>query len=160
MMITRYDWNETARCLARQVGSGQFVSGWGVVRLRLVDDSTTPPRFLDDGPLVVAVFGSDNFYTEPRARAVVQQVRRRLPDAGATEMGFAVHTHGASWVLLAGTDASRYRTVMGKTLQKLLLEAFLDDVIWSAWRSVYGEAGAAEQFLQTAGKDQSSGCSS
>ncbi len=153
MMTTRYDWNETARCLARQVGSGQFVSGWGVVRLRLVDDSTYPPRFLDDGPLVVAVFGSDNFYTDAKAREVVQQVRRRLPEAGAAEMGFAVNADGSSWVLLAGADGGRYRTAAGKSLQKLLLEGFLDDVVWSAWRSVYGTVGAVEQFLQTAGKE-------
>jgi hypothetical protein len=153
MMTTRYDWNETARCLARQVGSGQFVSGWGVVRLRLVDDSTSPPRFLDDGPLVVAVFGSDRFHTDPRARAVIEQVRRRLPEAGAAEMGFAVNHDGASWVLLAGTESSLYQTVMGRTFQKLLLEGFLDDAVWSAWRSVYGTVEAVEQFLQTAGKE-------
>jgi hypothetical protein len=152
--MTRYDWNETARCLARQVGSGQFVSGWGVVRLRLVDDSTDPPRFLEDGPLVMAVFGNDSYHTDAKARAVVERVRRRLPDAGAEEMGFAVNADGSSWVLLAGTDGGRYRTAMGKALQKLLLEAFLDDVVWAAWRDIHGAAlGAAEQLLQEAGKD-------
>jgi hypothetical protein len=151
--MTRYDWNDTARSLARQVGSGQFVSGWGVVRLRLVDDSTYPPHFLDDGPLVVAVFGNDTYYTDAKAREVVERVRRRLPDAGAEEMGFAVNPDGSSWVLLAGTDGGRYRTAMGKALQKLLLEAFLDDVVWAAWRDIYGAAlGAAEQLLQGAGK--------
>ena len=152
--MTRYDWNETARCLARQVGSGQFVSGWGVVRLRLVDDSTVPPRFLEDGPLVVAVFGNDSYYSDPKAREIIERVRQRLPDAGAEEMGFAVNNNGSSWVLLAGTDGGRYQTQMGKALQKLLLEAFLDDVVWMAWRDVYGAAlGVAEQLLQEAGKD-------
>jgi hypothetical protein len=151
-MISRYDWNETARSLARQVGSGQFVSGWGVVRLRLVDDSTTPPRFLDDGPVVVAVFGSDHLYANPRAREVVDHVRRHLPDAGVEEIGFAVNHGGSSWVLLAGTDSSRYQTVVGKTFQKLVLEAFLDDVIWSACRAVYGSVEAVEQLLHMTAK--------
>ena len=151
--MTRYDWNETARCLARQVGSGQFVSGWGVVRLRLVDDSTTPPRFLDDGPLVVAVFGNDSYYADAKARDIVERVRHRLGDTGAEEMGFAVNEEGSSWVLLAGTDSSRYQTKMGKSLQKLLLEAFLDDVVWAAWREVYGtSAPAVEQLLQETAK--------
>src|SRR5262245_26020670 len=151
--MTRYDWNETARCLARQVGSGQLAVGWGVVRLRLVDDSTYPPRFLEDGPLVVAVFGNDNYYHDPKARAVVERVRRRLPDAGAEEMGFAVSNDGSTWVLLVGTEGGHYRTQMGKTLQKLLLEAFLDDVVWEAWREIYGGAlGAAAQLLQEVGK--------
>ncbi len=151
--MTRYDWNETARCLARQVGSGQFVTGWGVVRLRLVDDSTNPPTFLENGPVVVAVFGSDNYYTDAQARTVVERVRHRLADAGAEEMGFASNDRGSSWVLLVGTDGSRYHTAAGKTLQKLLLEAFLDDVVWTAWRDVYGAAlGPMEQLLQEAGK--------
>src|SRR5436309_400381 len=147
--MTRYDWNETARCLSRQVGDGQFVSGWGVVRLRLVDDSANPPRFLEDGPLVVAVFGSDNYFTDPKAREVVDLVRKRLPDAGADELGFAVHDDGSSWVLLAGADGSLYHTPAGKTLQKLLLEAFLDDVVWTAWRGVYGALGMIEHLFQT-----------
>jgi hypothetical protein len=147
--MTRYDWNETARCLARQVGSGQLASAWGVVRLRLVDDSSYPPHFLEDGPLVVAVFGNDNYYSDPKAHAVVERVRQHLPDAGAEEMGFAVSNNGSSWVLLAGTDGGRYQTQMGKALQKLLLEAFLDDVVWVAWRDVYGDAfSATERLLQ------------
>jgi hypothetical protein len=143
-----YDWNETARCLARQVGSGHLVSGWGVVRLRLVDDSTDPPNFLEDGPLVVAVFGNDNYYTDSKAREVVERVRRHLPDAGADEMGFAVNAEGASWVLLAGADGSRFQTKAGKTMQKLLLEAFLDDVVWTAWRDIYGAPGIIEHLFQ------------
>src|SRR5260370_31382999 len=99
--MTRYDWNETARCLARQVGSGQLVSGWGVVRLRLVDDSTDPPRFLEDGPLVVAVFGNDSYCSDPKAQAVVGRPRRRLPDAGAEEIGFAGNDAGPRSRLLA-----------------------------------------------------------
>jgi hypothetical protein len=148
--MTHYDWNETARCLARQVGSGHLVSGWGVVRLRLVDDSTDPPNFLDDGPLVVAVFGNDNFYTDPKARAVVEHVRHHLPEAGADELGFSVGDEGSSWVLLAGTDGSRYQTWAGKTMQKLLLEAFLDEVVWTAWRDIYGAPGIIEHLLQAA----------
>jgi hypothetical protein len=146
--MIQYDWNETARHLSHQVGGGHFVSGWGVVRLRLVDDSTNPPNFLEDGPVVVAVFGSDNYYTDPKAREVVERVRRHLPETGAEEMGFAVNEEGCSWVLLVGTDGGRYQTPAGKAFQKLLMEAFLDDVVWTAWRDVYGAPGIIEHLFQ------------
>src|SRR5262249_60811346 len=120
--MMQYDWNEGARCLARQVGSSPVLSGWGVARLRLVDDSAQPARFLDDVPVVVAVFGSDPFETDPRARQVVQRVRDRLGPAAARELGFGLSEGGAAWGLLAGADGQRYQTDAGKGMQQLLLE--------------------------------------
>jgi hypothetical protein len=133
----QYDWYETARYLARQLG-GPFLSGRGVVQLRLIDDSTQPPRVLDNGPLVVAVFGNEAYHTDPRARAMVENFRHCLPDAGAREVGFALGDGGAHWVMLVGVEPADYRTEAGKTLQKLLLEGFLEDTLCMAWRGSYG----------------------
>jgi hypothetical protein len=135
--MVQYDWNETARYLSRQLG-GPFLSGRGVVQLRLVDDSSQPPRLLDDGPLVVAVFGNENYPADPRAREMVAVLRHALADVGAQEAGFAVGDSGSSWVMLVGTDGPRYRTEAGQALQKLLLEGFLEDTLWAAWRGAYG----------------------
>jgi len=135
--MVQYDWYETARYLSRQLG-GPFLSGRGVVQLRLIDDSTQPPRVLDNGPLVVAVFGNEAYHTDPRARDMVESLRHRLPDAGAREVGFAVADGGTHWVMLVGADAADYRTEAGRALQKLLLEGFLEDTLWTAWRGAYG----------------------
>jgi len=135
--MVQYDWKETARYLARQLG-GPFLSGRGVVQLRLIDDSTHPPRALEDGPLVVAVFGNEGYHADPRAREMVERVRQSLSESLAVELGFAVSDSGANWVLLVGADGDRYQTAAGKTLQKLLLEGFLEDCVWAAWRAAYG----------------------
>jgi hypothetical protein len=150
--MLQYDWNEAARCLARQVGSSPLLSGWGVARLRLVDDSAEPVRFLEEVPVVVAIFGSDAYLTDPCARVVVERVRRRLAAADVRELGFGLSDNGSSWVLMAGVDGQRYQTAAGKAMQHLLLEAHLEDVIWEVWRSVYGlPAGAPDEAANPTG---------
>lgn len=137
--MIEYDWNEAARCLARQVGNSPVLAGWGVARLRLVDDTAPNASTLDDGiPAVVAAFGSDAVCTDPRAREVIARVRQAMGQVTGMELGFAVNDTGAAWVLLAGADRQRYQTAVGKALQHLLLEAALEDGIWDAWRAVYG----------------------
>src|SRR4051794_6017137 len=121
--MIQYDWKETARYLARQLG-GPALSGRGVVQLRLIDDSRQPPREMEDSPLVVAVFGHDTYHADSRAREMVDRVRRHLREMEATELGFAVSDDGSSWVLLVGADGSRYQTAAGKEMQKLMLEGF------------------------------------
>jgi hypothetical protein len=135
--MVHYDWHETARYLARQLG-GPFLSGRGVVQLRLIDDSSHPARTLDDVPLVVAVFGNETYYADPRARDMVERLRRQLSEDTGQELGFAVSDDGSSWVMLVGADGRRYTTAAGRALQKLLLEGFLEDAVWSAWRGAYG----------------------
>ncbi|MCI0457263.1 MAG: hypothetical protein L0Z62_09820 [Gemmataceae bacterium] len=135
--MTQYDWSEAARCLAREVGRSPLLSGWGVARLRLVDD-TEPSRFVQDAPVVVAIFGSDAHTFDHRTPLLVERVRSRLAEVAARELGFSLSDHGPSWVLLAGSDSQRYQTAAGQLLQHLLLEAYLEEVIGEACRAVYG----------------------
>ena len=81
--MIHYDWKETARYLARQLG-GPALSGRGVVQLRLIDDSSQPPRAVEDGPLVVAVFGHDTYYADSQAKDMVDRVRGSLGEMQAT----------------------------------------------------------------------------
>jgi hypothetical protein len=132
-----YDWNEAARCLAREVGRSPLLSGWGVARLRLVED-TSPSHFRQDAPVVVALFGSEAHRSDYRTLALVERIRSRLAEAATRELGFGLSDTGPSWVLLAGADSGRYQTAAGQALQHLLLEAYLEEVIWEACRVVYG----------------------
>jgi hypothetical protein len=136
--MTRYSWNETASGLAHQVRESYFHIERGVVPLRFVDDSVTPPRFVDDAPLVLGVFGNDNYLGDDRTRYEVAIIRTRLADLGAQEMGFSISADGCSWALLVGVDKERYQTQTGKTLQKELLRASLEHALGGAWRKVHG----------------------
>jgi hypothetical protein len=110
----------------------------GAVPLRLVDESLQPPRPVEDGPLVLGVFGNDNYDADVKARRAVELVRKRLRDSDARELGFGVSEDGQTWALLVGADKSRYQTVTGRLLQRELLKAFLEDAVWNAWQSAGG----------------------
>jgi hypothetical protein len=139
--MTWYDWNETARGLARQVRQFPTTVERGAVPLRLLDESTRPPRFVDDGPLVLGVFGNDAYLADERARHAVAWLRQRLKDTEARELGFGVSDDGQTWALLVGTDKSRYKTAAGQRLQRELLKVFLDEAVWQAWQHA-GTTGA------------------
>src|SRR5438445_329946 len=141
-----YDWNETAKGLARQVRQSRTAVERGAVPLRLVDESTRPPRFIEDGPLVLGVFGNDGYVTDTKSRRQVEYLRQRLADVEAHELGFGISEDGRTWALLVGAERDRYHTVVGKALQRELLRGFLEDAVWSAWH----QADTAAPVLSTA----------
>jgi hypothetical protein len=49
-----------------------------------------------------------------------------------------VSDNGQTWALLVGTDKDRYQTRAGRALQKELLKASLEQIVWNAWRQVSG----------------------
>jgi hypothetical protein len=139
MPYTQYSWTETANGLAQQVRTSYSFVKRGVVPLRFVDDSNQPPRFVDDAPLVIGVFGNDNYLWDDKTRKEVEVVRQRLRDvADATEMGFGLSQDGQTWALLVATDRDRYQTGAGQMFQKELLKAALENIVWNAWRNVSG----------------------
>ena len=133
-----YDWNETAKGLATQVRKSQITVERGAVPLRLVDESARPPRFIDDGPLVLGVFGNDNYLADRKARLEVELLRQRLKETEARELGFGMSEDGLTWALLVGADRNRYKTTPGRALQRELLKVFLEDAVWHAWSSADG----------------------
>lgn len=139
MPYTQYSWTETASGLAQQVRTSYAFVKRGVVPLRFVDDSNQPPRFVEDAPLVIGVFGNDNYLWDEKTRKEVELVRERLRDvAEATEMGFGLSEDGQSWAMLVAADRDRFGTKAGQTFQKELLKAALESIVWNAWRNVSG----------------------
>ena len=139
MPYTQYSWTETANGLAQQVRKSYSFVKRGVVPLRFVDDSCQPPHFVDDAPLVVGVFGNDNFLWDENTRKEVELVRGRLRDlAEVTEMGFGLSDDGKTWAMLVATDKDRYHTRPGQVFQKEMLKACLEQIVWNSWRQVSG----------------------
>jgi len=149
-----YDWNETARGLARQVRQCRITVERGAVPLRLVDETTKPPRFIDDGPLVLGVFGNDNYFTDAKARRTVELLRQRLKEGEGRELGFGVSEDGLTWALLVGADRNRYQTAMGRALQRELLKVFLEDALWNAWQRAAEEPAAKADPAGKGGQEQ------
>jgi len=141
--MTIYDWDETAREFARHVSRHRGAASRGALALKFIDESVRPPRFVEDAPLVVGVFGVDPFIADPQARFQVDEVRQRLPEFDAIELGFGLSADNSVWVLLVGTAPDRYRTAAGQTLQKELLKLSLEEAVWDAWRKACGFASAA-----------------
>jgi hypothetical protein len=136
---TQYSWSETANGLAQQVRKGYGFVKRGVVPLRFVDDTEQPPRFVDDAPLVVGVFGNDNYLWDDKTRREVELVRQRLRDLPeVAEMGFGLSQDGQTWAMLIATDRDRYHTQAGQLFQKEMLKAALEQVVWNSWRQVSG----------------------
>jgi hypothetical protein len=129
-----YDWNETAKGLAHQMRQRPITVERGAVPLRLVDETLKPPRPVEDGPLVLGVFGNDNYVADLKARRAVELVRQRLKDGEARELGFGISEDGQTWALLVGADKNRYQTATGRLLQRELLKVFLEDALANAWQ--------------------------
>jgi hypothetical protein len=149
-----YDWNETARGLARQVRQCAITVERGAVPLRLVDETARPPRFIDDGPLVLGVFGKDNYLTDARTRRAVELLRQRIKMGEGRELGFGVSEDGLTWALLVGADRNRYKTAPGRALQRELLKIFLEEALTCAWQNAAEEPSAAAPSTSDSGQHQ------
>jgi hypothetical protein len=108
----------------------------GRPRAALLEEAPTAGRFLEEGNVIVGVFGNDNYLADFRVRREVELIRQRLRDAFAEEVGFGLSQDGYSWALLVRVDGGRYQTAVGKAFQKELLRAFLDDAVQNAWQRV------------------------
>jgi hypothetical protein len=136
--MTQYCWSETANGLAQQVHARYGFVKRGVVPLRFVDEMAGQTHFVEDAPLVVGVFGNDQSLGDLNTRREVELIRERLHDLDAAEMGMGFSDNGQTWALLVGTDKDRYQTRAGRALQKELLKASLEQIVWNAWRQVSG----------------------
>jgi hypothetical protein len=136
--MREYSWTETANGLARQIRAAYAFVKRGVVPLRFVDDSSGTPHFVDDAPLVIGVFGNDNYLWDENTRKEVEVFRHRLQEMDAAEMGFGLSDDGQTWAILVGTDRDRYHTRAGQIFQKELLKVSLEQILWNAWRQVSG----------------------
>jgi hypothetical protein len=136
--------NEVASGLAAHVRKNLSFIERGAVPVRLVDETSGPMRFVDEGGPVVGVFGNDNYIAEARARREVELMRVRLREIGAEEVGFGLSQDGYTWALLARCDDRRYRTPAGKGLQRELLKISLEDAVCRAWQTAGGGTPALQ----------------
>jgi hypothetical protein len=132
--VTPSDWNETAKGLAGFVHSFRVLVERGAVPLKFRDDPESA-REETASPLVVGVFGNDNQFGD-LAEQEVDLIRSDVQDADLEELAFALSEDGASWAMLIGAAKDRYRTAAARAFQRELLQIFLEDVVWRAWRQV------------------------
>jgi hypothetical protein len=133
-MMTQSDWDETAKGLAGFVHNFRVLVERGAIPLRFRDDAASI-REEARSPLVVGVFGNDNDQG-PSAGREVELIRDELKGAALEELGFGLNEDGSSWAMVIGAGKDRFQTVAGKVFHRELLQIFLEDLVWRAWRSV------------------------
>jgi len=92
-------------------------------------------RLNNEGALIAAVFGNDNYTADRNARREVELLRRQLMDAAIAELAFGLSEDGYTWALLVKTDGPELQTAAGKGFRTEMLKAYLDDAVWDAWRT-------------------------
>jgi hypothetical protein len=144
LTYTQYSWTEAAKEVAQQLRSNFGFIHRGVLPVRLVDDSTVPPSFVVDAPMVLGIFGNDVFMWDDKTCQEIELIRKGIAETEGTEKAFGLSANGQTWVFLVAIDRERYQTGVGRTFQKELLKLSLQDIVANAGRQV---RGAATSFL-------------
>ena len=95
-------------------------------------------RCVNDGDIIAAVFGNDNYVSDANTRREVELVRGRLTQALVAELGFGLTPDGSTWTLLVKADNGRFETAAGKAFHMEMFRLFLEDTVQGAWRSACG----------------------
>jgi hypothetical protein len=95
-------------------------------------------RCVNDGVMVAAIFGNDNFIGNVKTRREVELVRQQLTQGSVEELGFGLSPDGSSWTILVRTDNDRYQTLAGRAFHMEMFRIFLEDVVQGAWSRAYG----------------------
>src|SRR5438477_11627859 len=74
-------------------------------------------RCTQDGSLVAAVIGNDDFLSNAQARREVELVRTQLRHASVEELAFGLSQDGHSWALLVKVDNQGFHTATGKAFR-------------------------------------------
>jgi len=135
--MDRRDWNETARCFAEYVNNFRTLVERGATALQFVHASAEGDNdaWTEDMPLVLGVFGNDN-ESGYRALQEIELVRQELEEESLHELGFGTSGDGVTWALLIAPDLSPCQTQIGRVFRKEMLKAFLEDIVWRAWRNL------------------------
>jgi hypothetical protein len=129
--MTQHEWNYTAKQFAQEMLRYRPFVERGAVPIRCGAENP----ILEEGSLVVGVFGNERDDGGRPAQGEVDKVRNRFKDAGMQELGFGLSEDGFTWALLFEAEKDHYQTVAGRELQKELLAILLQDVILEARRS-------------------------
>jgi len=131
--MTRQEWDQTAAEFARHVKRFRHIAERGAVLLRFMDSRM---KLVNDAPLVIGLFGNDDYFKDHRAKYEVDQIRERLRLAHVEEVGFGLCEDGSTWALLVRSDLPRYETAAGREFAQEVIKACLDDMVWESWRAV------------------------
>ena len=112
------------------------------VRLKMSDvpRSALVVRCTHDGSMLGAIFGNDQYLGNHLAKREVGLIREHLKQAGMEELGFGLSHDGQSWALLVRTESDGLKTSMAKAFRTEMYRAYLEDLVWAAWRSACGGA--------------------
>jgi hypothetical protein len=118
------------------------------VRLRMaeVPRSALVVRCTGDGSMLGAVFGNDRYLANHLAKKEVGLIRQHLKEAGLEEIGFGLSHDGQSWALLVRTDVEGLQTNTAKAFRTEMYRAYLEDLVWAAWRSACGASAEEAQW--------------
>jgi hypothetical protein len=107
-------------------------------------------RCTQDGSVLAAVFGNDNYIGSNQTRREVELVRRQLKDTAMEELAFGLSHDGHSWALLVKADTRGVQTDLGKAFRTEMLRVYLDDLVWAAWRTVSGAPASETRWPEMA----------
>ncbi len=91
-----------------------------------------------DDTVIGGVYGNSNYVADARARLEVDLVKQKLREAGVDVLQFGLSLDGYSWALLVKVDDGHYQTDVGRTFQRELRKAFLDEVVADVHRALFG----------------------
>ncbi len=97
-------------------------------------------RCINDGAMVAAVYGNDNYIGDANTRREVELVRQQLTLGAVEELGFGLTPDGSSWTLLVRADSNRYQTKAGKSFHLEMFRSCLEDMVEGAWSSATGNS--------------------
>jgi hypothetical protein len=107
-------------------------------KLRDVHRAALLVRSTHDGSVVAAILGNDGYRSNTASREEVDLVRRQLKDAAIEELAFGISSDGHSWTLIVEADNQEFQTETAKRFKTEMLRAYLEDVVWAAWRTACG----------------------
>jgi hypothetical protein len=95
-------------------------------------------RMTGDGSFIGGIYSNANYLGDSKARQEVDLVKRGLRQAGLDVLQFGLSLDGFSWAMLVKVEDGRYQTEAGRTFQRELRKAFLDDIVNEAHQTLYG----------------------
>jgi hypothetical protein len=93
-----------------------------------------------------AVFGNDRYLANHLAKKEVGLIREHLREAGLEELGFGLSYDGQSWALLVRTEIDGLRTPSARAFRTEMYRAYLEDLVWAAWRRACGASPEETQW--------------
>lgn len=128
-------WSEPAQQLASTAAWVRNIRSRGAIPVRFqVDESDCP--MIDDGPVILGIFGSESVLSDIHGQLMVTLVRRDLERAGLEELAVGFSEDLGTWAMLVAAN-DHHQTEAGRSMHRELLVLELEEILGKAWRTVY-----------------------